>query len=509
MPVIANPLLNAVYQPIGRLLEASVAVCTAGDEDSLANLEVVVDELSIALRHGFEAVQDPASGLVDTTKIEAGFLVHALVVIADFLDLISSLLHDMHGIEWGSHLFSSRDFRFVRYRRLPIAEFHPDGLRILVGPKCDDLLHLAHVLATELRFPPIVALRTVGEELCRVTGSVAVVRGASPWDLDTITVSQASRDLTLAEHTAVDEAEVRSRVEKGKLYGIKDWSGRLVLPRFQFSRGLDPKFEQLLREADLDNCSWTVCLWLNANSGQELGWFTNQLTRRTKWKPAWDCDGHNDFVAEVPHAAEVSRSEIMFRIASGENTPVYFANHPDYSTAPLGSVHPGGRFDLDPTALRGTAYFALSPTGACKETLEREPAVSLHQLISKQIWSMTPYSKVERLLDFSHKSVDMSASSCRHETQQLATEVATARRGTAFQYNGLVVGLRWDAAEQGIALFGEPGARLPSAVGLGVWSVSQENLLGNDEAWRYVSERSQRIDFPVYFHRFPTEVTIN
>ena len=465
-------------------------------EAELADLEMSIDDLMSAFQQVWDTVA-PGGAWTSGARDEYEPVVRTLATGVTLFQVLAQVACRHAGHPWGTHLFSPAQLRMVPFDQLP-SELPDAGLTRMIPDLAADLVIAVDTLTDVtpasglgIKKDLVAALF----EVCEACGCTMqdATRIGEDWGLGAL--------LTPAEAAAqlgTDEPDVLSRVARREVVAVPLWTGAWRLPAFQFSRDrVHPHVENVLRHAHDRLRGWPLALWMAVavRDRRPEAWYQQVLGARGLWKPHWSDPETGEFDDVDVSRPATPVDGVLHRISRSDFGPFYFSHVTP--TAGGGVTPPAGRFDLEAgmTDL-GTMYTATTAKGACNEVLDREPVLTLSEVLDRTMWRLEPRSTID-VIDLTDLSASLAATTNRRDTQSLALRMS---RGS----KGLRVGLRTSSAEVGVAVFGRAGGHLPSSVGLGVWSAEGQPLLATDALWAYVEARDRdQGGFPVLFRQFP------
>ena len=424
-------------------------------------------------------------------------LVWTMVSGQALFQVLAKVASQKAGFPWGEHLFSAAELRLVQ--REPLPERLPSAaIKRLIPDLASDLAYAMDKLTDSdpVRANGIMADIDKGlKRICRACDCADDHRNGltNDWGLgELMTPKRAGEELR------IDAPDVVRRIDDRGLVGVPLWTGAWRVPGFQFVRGElrdDVKF--VLTHAHDDLRGWQLALWLAKaiQDSRSQDWYETVLSDRGHWKPHWSSNETGEFGTYSLTARATSFSGELYRISRRGLRPFYFSHVEESEEGHL--TPPAGRFDLDSdTSSKGTMYTATTAMGACTEVLDRELVLTLSEVLNRSMWRLEPRNPI-KVVDLTSLPSSLPATRNRRETQYLAFRVS-------LEHEGLLVGLRTSQAEIGLAVFGDAGAHLPSAVDLGLWSADSEPLVHTDALWEYVDARDQdQAGFPVLLRQFP------
>jgi hypothetical protein len=405
-------------------------------------------------------------------------ILRLFVAFSTLVAVASQHLSEVVGFAWGDHLFSESDFRLIEFDR--IEKIPPIGrtmlARDLAGELADAQLSLTRLGVGRVH-KKIRDFELHLVAICKGLGADVAVLPSLETDL-----FWSKSDI--ANELSCSEGDIDQKCDDRELIFVFQWSGDKVFPRFQF----------VLQNTPSKFSGWSLMLWMKENLDESDDHYKEVLEECGLWVPSWGI-ATNAFDAISTSKPKEKITYELKRIARKRNGPFYFAFSDDPGA---GTPELAGRFDLFKSSRKGTLYTALTCTGACHETLDREPVLTLRDVLDRSMWTLTCQSEVE-VSDLTGLKTRVVQTPNRLDTQEFAMKFHPVT-------NGMKVGLKTKGDETGIAIFGAQGATLPGATGVGAWSATRVPLVECEFFWQYVKVRGDDQRFPVWMRRFPSEV---
>ena len=480
----ADDLLRALDDASVRLLDQ----VKSSDERSLIEFERALDALLVDYRTLLTEIAPPDPKTAIRGEYEP--FLRSMVAFATIVGLIAPRIGASVGIEWGQHVFSDSDFKHMGFDKLGVDLPHDAVLRILPDQAAD----LRNAVAETSRWATIANNRAKAR-ITKTLEDLAV-------ELNCPDALHASLGMELEDanwvkkELNIDDATLESMTENREIISVPSWSGKRMYPTFQIHRAAIIKTVVLVCRNAADSFKdWPLAIWMAKNHDAPVAFFEEKLGQIGLWKPLWTAPVSGQFRGiKIPFLPSVVIAGPLFRVSRNSNSPFYF------SSASTTKPDDGGRFDPHDTTHMGALYTAERPFGAWSETLDRQPVVSLRELVMRTMWTLTPKKPFD-VAGLATHSVALASTMKRSDTQLLATDILNS--GCA----GLNVGLRSRQSELGVVVFGNAGPNLPATAGIGLWSATPGLGIEDPELWKYIEERERMDDtFPVVLRRFPTEM---
>jgi hypothetical protein len=477
-------------------LAALSSQLNAPSDHHLVRLETEIDSMLLIHRHiasHLSSDGEPES----FNQHEAGQFFRVMVTFCSVLSLATPKLKTAAGARWGSHLFGTSEFRMIGYSTFAVPK-KAVGVRRLLDDQATDLVEAATELADSSPlsgsvYGLISSIEDSIDEICRKFGSHRSPR----LDLETWSADETADRLGLSIQA------LNALIKNSEILSVISWSGEVKFPIFQFDGGaVKPVFVNLARNVADSFSGWRLAVWAQQHKDEPDDFFKTRLTKLGLWKAAWAEPATGDLDRVRGNLATVPAGSPLFRIVRSANSPFYFSSSSQGdapAAAPMEPTPPAGRFDLHRSTQHGTLYLAETARGAWREVLDREPVVTLHDIITRTSWTLTP-KQDHKVSDVTTGSVDVSGSNNRLDTQHLAQRLQPRFAGIRYR-------LRSTIDDFGLALFGAAGARQPSVAGIGFWDSDPSGALDDDGLWEYLSKRDTS-DAPVLLRRFPHEIEV-
>jgi hypothetical protein len=470
------------------------------DNDNLAVVEKSVEDLKrlrAAARETVSAEEPLAPDDRTFAKSTLSDITRILVGVSTVIALLQ--LKTENGEEWGAHLFGTGEFASVLFDRFqpPDSQW---GIQRMLADELEDLRQTVRRL-TRVMTRPFHSVARIESN----TKSIASELGcpdATEMDLDLYDAE------AVCDQLDITPAELQAKVDDHEIFTVPDWTGETMYPRFQFLLGKTvDEFSEARKGIAKEFNGWPFAIWLYQNKDMGAGYYKVDLEPRGLWDATWNAPANNQFERLSGNLkADVPANRPLYRISRDAFTPFYFASSATTTASTTARpVRSGidtrpGRFDLS-KAGSGSMYLADSKWGAWREVLDREPVVTLHSLLGRTMWTLTPSVEI-KVGDLTKYPVDLVSTSVRAATIQLADRLS---RGSI---QGMKYLLRSGPNEHGVVLFGNAGPTLPSQTGLGIWGATSEPAFHDAALWEYLAFRVDEEERAVVFRRLPGEFVV-
>jgi hypothetical protein len=486
---VASPT-KAAFQKLAAYLEV------AHDPILLEAVESALDDWAIAYRDLWDEVAPHGVWDASVNRDDYEPTLRNMAACVTLFQLLGQSVTSSCGFPWGLHVVSVDATRMIAFDPLP-DDLPAEAIKRMLPDFASDVLFAFDNMTDVLPAYHVQLMKDVSRALralcdaCKCDVDHAVRLGDG-WGFELESAGYAANELGLTE------LEVEQLATDRRVVAVPLWNGKMAYPTFQFGAAgaLLPEVQHVLEHAHDRLRGWPLALWLSycVKDGKALGWYELELGHRGLWKPHWNLPGVGEFDDIAADRQTVAVNQPLYRITRRELGPFYFS-----SVRSIGGhvSPPAGRFDLDEALTgKGALYTAFTGVGACHEVLDREPVLTLREVLARTLWTIQPRSSLE-VADLTDVSGRLANSTNRVDTQSMSLRMSD-------KHVGMKVGLRTSTAEAGVVFFGKRGPHLPAAAGLGVWSVSRRQLVTTDELWTYVSDRERDHEsFPVIFRRLP------
>lgn len=423
----------------------------------------------------------------------------AMVAFASIFALVNPRLTELLGRDWGRHVFSERDFKLIGFDTLAY-DLPAYAVKGILPAQVDELRTAMTDIASKFVSLPYTDRGSASDSLNTIAKVVGAELTVKPIDMPLLTAEEAADQLKIKTKK---RETIEKRAKARELISVQLWTGEERYPQFQFdaAKGLHDAVRVVCTKADPRFRGWALALWMIDKTTKPESYFERVLGARGLWTPHWSEAPDDEFSVNEPGVRTTklqSRTRPYYRVSRNDLSPFFF------STAPVvkaGSAPPpAGRFDLSDTGDHGSIYIADTGEGAWAEVLDRQPLVTLRDLLRRTMWQLQPSDHVDKIADTSSFAVSVAASPNRGNTQAMARVFYEGDR------RGMKVTLR-GSSSVGWVLFGLKGARLPVVAGIGPWDATPTTGLADPDLWKYLKSRdSQSTDMRVRLARFPGEV---
>ena len=459
-----------------------------GDERSLENLERALDRLLVGYRQMILDIKPSPGSAVDLNYEP---FIRCVVSFATIVQLVGPKVGESVGIDWGLHVFSDQDFELIGFdqikTRLPEA-----AIRRILPDQVSDLKSAVTQVARKPMIRPDLLKARIFDQLDSICAALMCPPAMhESLDMTLLTAQDAMKQLRI-----LDPTELATLIEERKIISVPTWTGERQFPSYQFGRtGIVESVRDVCENAAESFKDWPLAIWMARNWQRPENYFATTLGNIGLWKPSWNQPLTGEF-SGLQNPDKVDIVGPVYRVARNVLSPFYF------SGASVSNPQEGGRFDLDKDEAKGSLYTALAVIGAWAETFEREPVLTLRDVLVRRVWTLTPKRPIT-VADLEPLSAKLAATNNRADTQDVAITLEAAGEV------GIRVSLRSRGGEIGVVFFGPFGPNLPSSAEMGIWSSSPGDGIESDDLWTYIVDREKyHADFPVVLRRFPTEMNL-
>jgi hypothetical protein len=416
--------------------------------------------------------------------------IRSMVGLCDFIDLCSTHLYLKYQFNWGEHLIASSHFSVFAMHRLPIREIKGKARDVLSRGITRFLFYVIVEIRDNLNAPPN-NVEIYLDKICRCLGG-----GWANVALNNINIPLYDLDDAI-KNLGGDKEKFKQKEENGEILVVRDWSGLTKYPEFQFCRKeIDSIVKNVLENSDLNSQSWSTVLYLYqvVENSLTIEDVQNDLLGAGRWVQS---SAPTSPFREQDKRICLKEETKLFRITGSKHSPFFFSTYLQTGTC--------GRFDLPRSGEKGSLYMALTIQGACYEVFSRQPNVSLGDLLTRKLWTVTTRQDLN-VADLTSEGARAPANTNRRVTQTVAIHLANQS-----DCKGILAQLRSNASERGVTLFGPKGATPPAIAGFGIWQVSSCQLLDSEEILEFLdNELGEPTRFPViHLSRFPSDLTFS